>query len=101
MKRCVLVIIIMFVHRKIKAFLLVELSCSNHKVLHHAYSCIFLFLLLQGSKKKTNPDPQLQVSTTDVTTRAGLVKMLLQPHDKMRYKELREGKNTISHSEGF
>ncbi|KTG33837.1 hypothetical protein cypCar_00016727 [Cyprinus carpio] len=46
--------------------------------------------LEKGSKKKTNPDPQLQVSTTDVTTRAGLVKMLLQPHDKMRYKELRE-----------
>ncbi|XP_016432153.1 cilia- and flagella-associated protein 221-like [Sinocyclocheilus rhinocerous] len=41
-------------------------------------------------KKKTKLDPQLQVSTTDVTTHAGLVKMLLQPQDKMRYKDLRE-----------
>ncbi|XP_052402216.1 cilia- and flagella-associated protein 221 [Carassius gibelio] len=46
--------------------------------------------LEKGSKKKTKPDPQLQVSTPDVTTRAGLVKMLLQPQDKIRYKELRE-----------
>ncbi|KTF87515.1 hypothetical protein cypCar_00044440 [Cyprinus carpio] len=44
----------------------------------------------KGSKKKTKPDPQLQVSTTDVTTHAGLVKMLLQPQDKMSYKDLRE-----------
>ncbi|XP_051557964.1 cilia- and flagella-associated protein 221 [Myxocyprinus asiaticus] len=44
----------------------------------------------KASKKKSKPDPQLQVSTIDVTTRAGLVKMLLQPQDKMRYKELRE-----------
>lgn len=67
----------------------------------HAYSHIFLFLLLQGSKKKTKPDPKLQVSTTDISTRAGLVKMLLQPQDKMRYKDLRECKNTISHPEGL
>ncbi len=86
----------MFVHRKIKTFLLVELSCSNSSCGH-----ICLFLLLQGSKKKTKPDPQLQVSTTDISTRAGLVKMLLQPQDKMRYKDLREGKNTISHPEGL
>ncbi|XP_002660420.3 cilia- and flagella-associated protein 221 [Danio rerio] len=44
----------------------------------------------KGSKKKTKPVPQLQVSTTDVSTHAGLVKMLLQPQDKMRFKDLRE-----------
>lgn len=64
----------------------------NHIEINHAYSHIILFS--QGSKKKTKPDPQLQVSTTDVTTHAGLVKMLLQPQDKIRYKDLREGKNT-------
>lgn len=57
-----------------------------------SYSLIIMFS--QGSKKKTKPDPQLQVSTTDVTTHAGLVKMLLQPQDKIRYKDLREGTNT-------
>ncbi|XDV14664.1 hypothetical protein PO909_014880 [Leuciscus waleckii] len=46
--------------------------------------------LEKGSKKKSKPDPQLQVSTTDVTTHAGLVKMLLQSQDKIRYKDLRE-----------
>lgn len=46
--------------------------------------------LEKGSKKKTKSHPQLQVSTTDVTTHAGLVKMLLQPQDKIRYKDLRE-----------
>ncbi|XP_067298914.1 cilia- and flagella-associated protein 221 [Pseudorasbora parva] len=46
--------------------------------------------LEKSSKKKTKSDPQLQISTTDVTTHAGLVKMLLRPQDKIRYKDLRE-----------
>ncbi|XP_051766641.1 LOW QUALITY PROTEIN: cilia- and flagella-associated protein 221 [Ctenopharyngodon idella] len=61
-----------------------SLAVTSHHKLKTSLS------LEKGSKKKTKPDLQLQVSTTDVTTHAGLVKMLLQPQDKIRYKDLRE-----------
>uniref|UniRef100_W5KPP9 Cilia and flagella associated protein 221 n=1 Tax=Astyanax mexicanus TaxID=7994 RepID=W5KPP9_ASTMX len=47
-------------------------------------------------KKKIKPDDSPQSSAVDVSTPAGLAKMLLQPHDKLSYKLLREA---MSHTQ--